>query len=109
VERRARTRRKTSARSVKRQPARKPAASTPWPEIESFLDTEEGSISLGSIGTASIGYAAVVSDEHNMLVALVRQPNETLHQLLNRLESALRPAIEDQTFIDEINGSPPTQ
>jgi ribosome assembly protein YihI (activator of Der GTPase) len=51
----------------------------------------------------------VVSDEHNMLVALVRQSGETLHQLLDRLERALGPAIEDQIFVDEINepSSPP--
>jgi len=50
----------------------------------------------------------VVSDEHNMLVALVRRPGETLHQLLDRLEYAPGPAIEDQIFVDEINApSPP--
>jgi ribosome assembly protein YihI (activator of Der GTPase) len=38
-----------------------------------------------------------------MLVALVRRSGETLHQLLDRLERGLGPAIEDQVFIDEIN------
>jgi len=43
-----------------------------------------------------------------MLVALVRLPGETLHQLLDRLEDALGPAVEDQVFTDEINApSPP--
>jgi len=42
-----------------------------------------------------------------MLVALVRRPGETLHQLLD-LEYAPGPAIEDQIFVDEINApSPP--
>jgi hypothetical protein len=45
-----------------------------------------------------------VSDHHNMLVALVRKRGETLHQLLDRLEHALGPALEDQIYIDEING-----
>jgi len=27
-----------------------------------------------------------------------------LHQLLDRLEQALGPAIDDQVFVDEING-----
>jgi ribosome assembly protein YihI (activator of Der GTPase) len=45
----------------------------------------------------------VASDEHNMLVALVRNRGETLHQLLDRLERALGPAIEDQVYVDEIN------
>jgi len=34
----------------------------------------------------------------------VRRPGETLYQLLNRLNQALGPAIEDQKFVDEING-----
>jgi hypothetical protein len=68
---------------------------------------EEGSIELGSIGYhEDFGYAAVASDEHTMLVALIRRKGETLHQLLDRLESALGPAIEDQVFVDEINGPP---
>jgi hypothetical protein len=82
----------------------KPAASTPWPTIEAFLEAEEGSVTLGSLGyNASLGYTAVATDEHTMLVALVRQPGETLHRLLDRLEKALGPAIDDQIFVDEIN------
>lgn len=30
--------------------------------------------------------------------------SETLHQLLDRLERALGPALEEQIYIDEING-----
>jgi len=86
----------------------KAAASTPWPTIEAFLDSEEGDISLGSIAYhPSLGYTAVASDEHNMLVALVRRSGETLHQLLDRLEQALGPAIDEQIFIDEINAPTP--
>jgi ribosome assembly protein YihI (activator of Der GTPase) len=39
-----------------------------------------------------------------MLVALVRNRGETLHQLLDRLDRALGPALEDQIYVDEING-----
>jgi hypothetical protein len=39
-----------------------------------------------------------------MLVALVRRPAETLHQLLDRVDQALGPALEEQIFVDEING-----
>ncbi len=81
----------------------KPAPSTPWPTIEAFLDTEEGDITLGAINHSSLGYTVIASDEHNMLVALVRKDGETLHQLLDRLERALGPAIDDQVFVDEIN------
>ena len=105
MEPRPRTRRATHTRRIKRKPAApKPTGSTPWPTLEEFLDSEEGSVSLGSTGFASLGYTAVVSDEHNMLVALVRRSGETLHQLLDRLEQALAAAIDDQVFVDEING-----
>lgn len=99
------TRKACAAGSARRAPRSKPAAaaSTPWPTIEEFLDTEEGSITLGAINHSSLGYTAVASDEHNMLVALVRKRGETLHQLLNRLDRALGPAIEDQVYVDEIN------
>jgi len=97
-------RRKAAGRKPRRtSSAAKVKASTPWPTIEEFLDTEEGSITLGAVNHSSLGYTAVASDEHDMLVALVRNRGETLHQLLDRLERALGPAIEDQVYVDEIN------
>ena len=100
-----RTRAKAAGAKPRRtSSARKSGPSTPWPIIEEFLDAEQGTISLGAINDASIGYAAVASDDHNMLVALVRSRRETLHQLLDRLEKALGPALEEQIYIDEING-----
>jgi hypothetical protein len=100
---------RTRAKAAGRKPprvssTRKSGPSTPWPTIEEFLDAEQGTISLGAINDASLGYAAVASDEHNMLVALVRSRRETLHQLLDRLEKALGPALEEQLYVDEING-----
>jgi hypothetical protein len=109
VERRTRTRRAARARRVKHPPTPKPA-STPWPNIEAFFEAGEGDISLGGIGyNPTLRHTAIASDENNMLVALVRRQGETLHQLLERLEQALGPAIEDSVFVDEINGpsSPP--
>ena len=100
-----RTIRKARTVSPQRRTSRsKPAPSTPWPTLEAFLDTEEGNITLGAINHSALGYTAIASDEHNMLIALVRQDGETLHQLLDRLERALAPAIDDQLFVDEING-----
>jgi hypothetical protein len=90
------------ASSTRKQPRR--GASTPWPTIEEFLDSGEGDITLGAINHSSLRYTAVVSDHHNMLVALVRDRGETLHQLLDRLECALGPALEDQVYVDEVNG-----
>jgi hypothetical protein len=82
-----------------------PFASTPWPTIEAFLDTE-GSLSLGSVRVASLGYTAVASDESNMLVELVQGPKDTLHQLRDRLDAALGPALDDRIYVEEINGDP---
>ena len=108
MERRRPARRTARARRVKRQTTPK-RASTPWPNIEAFFEAGEGDISLGAINyVPTLRHTAVVSDENNMLVALVRRPGETLHQLLDRLEQALGPAIEDAVFGDEINAPSPS-
>ena len=70
------------------------------PALEQFL-TGEGQISIGTIGP--IACAAVANDQHNMLAALVRRPDETLKQLLERLDRAVQLALEDEIFTDEIN------
>ncbi len=101
-----RTRRKTVAPKRRRLPsAPKPkrGASTPWPTIEEFLAAEYGEITLGVIHHSPLRYTAIANDGHNMLVALVRNRGETLHQLLDRLNRALGPALEDQIYVDEIN------
>jgi len=101
----ARTPRKTARVKRPRPPAaRKRGPSTPWKTIEEFLNNGEGTISLGAVNHSSLRYTAIASDEHNMLVALVRSRGETLHQLLDRLDQALGPALEDQIYVDEING-----
>lgn len=85
-------------------PTTKRGASTAWPTIEEFLESEEGQITLGAVNHSSLRYTAIANDGHNMLVALVRGRGETLHQLLDRLEKTLGPALEDQIYVDEING-----
>lgn len=45
------------------------------PALDQFL-ADEGQISIGTIGP--IACAAVANDQHNMLAALVRRPDETL-------------------------------
>jgi hypothetical protein len=108
VERRTRARRTARTRRLKRQQPTPKLASTPWPTLEAFFESGEGDISLGRIDyVPTLRHTAVVSDEHTMLLALVRRPGETLLQLLDRLEQALGPAIEDQVFVDEINGPSP--
>jgi hypothetical protein len=104
----SRTRRKTATPKRRRvspaAPRPKRGASTPWPTIEKFLDSEVGEITLGVIHHSSLRYTVIANDGHNMLVALVRNRGETLHQLLDRLDRALGPALEEQICVDEING-----
>jgi hypothetical protein len=100
----ARNRSKTAAKKRRlTSPAPKREASTPWPTIEEFLASEQGEITLGVIHHSSLRYTAIVNDGHTLLVALVRNRGETLHQLLDRLDRALRPALDDQIYVDEIN------
>ena len=75
---------------------------SPFPNLEGFLLHGDGQISVGKIGP--IRCAAVANDNHNMLTALQRRDDETLMQLLQRLDAALLRALEHDEFIDEING-----
>ena len=104
MERRRPARRKTKRPSRVKTKTVTPVASTPWPALEAFFESGEGSIGLGRIDyTQALRHTAVISDDNNMLVALVRRRGETLHQLLDRLNEALGPAIDDGALIDEIN------
>jgi hypothetical protein len=72
-----------------------------WSQIEWLVDGE-GEITIGRLGT--IRCAAVASDGHNALAMLVRRSNESLHDLLSRLDEAIRLAVEEDEYTDEING-----
>lgn len=63
---------------------------------------QDGQISVGKIGP--IDCAAVANDDHAMQVALQRRPGESLADLLQRLEEALKRALDTDVFTDEING-----
>jgi len=73
------------------------------PNIE-YLIAGEGDITIGRIGP--IPCAATAADEHQSLAMLVRRQDETLEQLLMRLDTAIEKAVEEQIFIDEINNGP---
>ena len=73
------------------------------PNIESLIDGE-GEITIGQVGPFACAASAV--DECQALAMLVRRDDETLEQLLMRLETAIEMAIEEQIFIDEINNGP---
>jgi hypothetical protein len=76
------------------------------PTLEEFVIHGDGQISIGAI--KPIACAAIANDEHNMLAALVRRPDETLQQLLERLDRAVQLALDDDVFTDEINTPFPT-
>lgn len=84
---------------VKNSPAE---ARSPWPTLESFVLHDGGQITIGEIGP--VACAAVANDDHNMQVALQRRANESLADLLQRLDAALKRALEEDVFTDEING-----
>lgn len=89
-----------TARPSRRLIPREPTTLSPWPNLEALLE-EGGNLSLGQI--APIPYAAVAADGHTMLVALVRQPNESFIELLTRLDHALREVNATGAAIDDIN------
>ena len=69
--------------------------------IKDLLD-DGGSVTLGAVG--HVGCAAIASDGHNCLAMLVIGGGESLEDLLTRLDEAIRTALEDEVFTDEING-----
>ena len=73
---------------------------TPWPHLQALIDSG-GSISIGRIDP--IPCAAVASDEHTMYAALLRRDQESLTDLLNRLDAALSAAFDHNIYTDEIN------
>ena len=66
-----------------------------------FLIDGNGEITIGEAGP--VAGAATACTENQALAMLVRHDNETLNQLLMRLESVLDKAYEEEIFIDEIN------
>lgn len=73
------------------------------PNIESLIDGN-GNITIGAV--ASFPCVASASDVHQCLGMLVRRENETLHELLERLDRAIEMAYEEDEFIDEVNNGP---
>jgi len=71
-----------------------------WPYID-WLIGGEGDVNLGRLGP--IECVAVATDDHQALAMLVRRPNESLEQLLTRLDDAVRRAVEEDEMTDEIN------
>jgi hypothetical protein len=60
-----------------------------------------GEITVGVLDP--VGCVAVASDGHNSLAMLVRRQDETLAQLLGRLDKAIDKALTEDIYTDEIN------
>lgn len=60
-----------------------------------------GDITVGCAGGLDM---ATASDGHNCLVMLGIDKDEKLVQILQRLESAVKLAVKDGIYTDEING-----
>lgn len=86
MERRRRSERKPSTRRLKPPPK----ASSPSPHIEELI-SYDGNISIRRVHP--IASAAVASDKHNMLAALVRRANESFLEFLARLDQAIGRAL----------------
>lgn len=80
--------------------------SSRWPNLEAFI-ADGGSISLGRI--PPIECAAVASDEHSMLAALVRRKDESFMDLMQRFDAAIAKALDAGEFTDEINLRQPSR
>lgn len=69
------------------------------PNIAELIDY--GGITVGQMDP--VGCVAVANTEHDCLAMLRQRKNETLSQLLIRLDRAIAKAINDDIYTDEIN------
>jgi hypothetical protein len=92
--------RKPNRRVSKKLVAQSPiATSLSLPNIEDLI--AYGDVTIGVL--RPIGCVATAADEDRCLAMLVRRRNETLGQLLTRLDRAFEKAINEDIFTDEIN------
>jgi len=61
-----------------------------------------GEIIIGKAGPPR--WAATAFDEAKCLAMVVRQTHKSFQELLTRLDSAIADAVEEQLFVDRING-----
>jgi hypothetical protein len=96
----------TRSRSrLTRRPAKKAApqptvsAAFPYPTLLDFLENGHGNLHLGHLPWS--GFGALISDDDITYAALSRREEESIPDLLNRLELALITAFQDDQLIDE--------
>ena len=97
--RRARARDRTAPRGV--SPSGDALAN-----IAALID-DGGQITIGQL--YPIACAAIANDDHNSLAMLQRRPDESLRELLVRLDAAIATAWNEEILIDEINPPLPSR
>ena len=75
-----------------------PAAS--FKHIQAFLDNSRGQITIGEI--PPIRRATLAAEGKKVRVALVCRDNETVADLLQRLDASLGKALAENTAVDEV-------
>ncbi len=68
--------------------------------IQAFLDNSRGQITIGEI--PPIRRATLAAEGKKVRVALVCRDNETVAELLERLDVSLGKALADNTVVDEV-------
>jgi hypothetical protein len=68
--------------------------------IQAFLDNSRGQITIGEI--PPIRRATLAAEGKKVRVALVCRDNETVADLLQRLDTSLGKALAENTVIDEV-------
>ena len=77
-----------------------PVADPDLPNLAALL-ADEGDINVGYL--RPVGQVAIASDPHQPLAMLRRRPDESLAEVLQRLDAAVATAVECGEFTDEIN------
>ncbi len=72
------------------------------PNLARFI--EDGEITVGIV--PPVGCVATAADEYASIAMLVRRKNESLTQLLTRLDYAIGLALTEDIFTDEVNHRP---
>jgi hypothetical protein len=86
-------------RSLKHNAEASDSGNAGLPHIAQLIT--DGEITVGMLNP--VGCVAVATDGHNSLAMLKRRPDETLAQLLTRLDQAIERAWTEEIYTDEIN------
>lgn len=73
-----------------------------FPNLEVLI--ADGEITIGHLHP--IGNIAVATDGHNSLAMLRQRPGESLLEIMQRLDEAVKKAVETDAYTDEINVPP---